>query len=75
MPLSRFTALRYLPPRCAAPFAVVSLLPSLRCRAPRRQIADSRKIKKMSRKQLKLIRKADTTGVKPILAAQKKRKK
>eukprot|EP00962_Isochrysis_galbana_P039108 scaffold14004_cov111-Isochrysis_galbana.AAC.3 len=29
----------------------------------------------MSRKQLKLIRKADTTGVKPILAAEKKRKK
>jgi hypothetical protein len=29
----------------------------------------------MSRKQLKLIHKADTTGDKPILAAGKKRKK
>jgi hypothetical protein len=51
------------------------LLPSLSCGAPCRQISDSRKIKKMSRKQLKLIRKADTTGSKPILAAETKKRK
>ena|SRR6056297_1808834 len=70
---------RYCPPavcRRAAQLVLPpsSLFPSLPC-APRRQISDSRKIKKMSRKQLKLIHKADTTGEKPLLAAEKKRKK
>merc|ERR1719149_149718 len=37
-------------------------------------ISDSRKLKKMSRKQLKLIRKADTTGPKPLLAAESKKR-
>jgi len=39
------------------------------------QISDSRKLKKMSRKQLRLIRKADTTGPKPLLAAESKKRR
>ena len=45
----------------------------LRTRVLAPQISDSRKLKKMSRKQLKLIRKADTTGPKPLLAAESKK--
>jgi len=56
------------PRRCSLP----SVCP--RHHRPALQISDSRKLKKMSRKQLKLIKKADTTGKTPILAKEKKRK-
>ena len=39
-----------------------------------RQITDTKKIKKMSKKQLKSISKMDTTGVKPKVFTKKEKK-